>query len=152
MAEPYYATPDELRAKVGGLSKEVLPDAEATTLISEAEDLIDERLGNRCPDETTGRKVTSEDFTELEAWRLRKLAEATIEIAAALFHDPGVQSRQRWRSLSGDVATGSPYGPVFGERAQVLLNQSGLAVPFARAGRRRSRSEQIARNFFSRVF
>jgi hypothetical protein len=143
--EPYYATAGQLREALGGLSEELLPDAEADDLIERAEDLIDERLGNRPVDPDTGRKVVAADE---DAWRVEKLAKATAEVAAVLYRDPGVESRQRQRSVSGDVATSGPYGPNFGERAEILLSQSGLAVRFARATRRRrGRNAGIAQSF-----
>jgi hypothetical protein len=148
MAEPYYATAVELRSALGGLSEEVLPDADATKLIVEAEDLVDERLANRPIDTDTGRKVKLADYDGDDAWRLRKLAEATLEVASVIFADPDVARRQRVRSTSGDVSTSSPYGPAYGERAQALLNASGLAIPFATVGRRRSRAGWVADRFF----
>ena len=140
MPEPYYATADALRAKLK-LGEEVLPDEEAVELLVEAEDLIDERLGVRPINEETGRKVDVEDET-IKAWRLEKLAGATIEVAAVIFSDPGVTSRQRARFSSGDVSVSGFYGPAFGERFSALLNQSGLAVNTARmsgGSRRRCR-------------
>lgn len=138
MAEPYYATVEELRVKLG-VDKAMLPDEEAVDLIEIAEDLIDARLGVRPVDETTGRKVVPDDE---DAWRIEKLAKATVEIAKAVFEDPGVESRQRARYISGDVSTNGFYGPAFGERAATLLNASGLQRNTARmsgGGRRRGR-------------
>jgi hypothetical protein len=139
MPEPYYATADQLRAKLK-TSKDVLPDEEAIELLTEAEDLIDERLGVRTINEETGRKVDVEDET-IKSWRLEKLASATVEVAAVIFSDPGVTSRQRARFSSGDVSVSGFYGPAFGERSAALLNQSGLVVNTARmsGGPRRHR-------------
>ncbi len=139
MPEPYYATADELRAKLK-VSDEVLPDEEAIELLIEAEDLVDERLGVRPINEETGRKVDVEDES-INPWRLEKLAGGTVEVAAVIFSDPGVVSRQRARFSSGDVSVSGFYGPAFGERAEALLNQSGLRVNTARVsgGRRRRR-------------
>lgn len=145
MAEPYYTTAAALRKALGELSAEVLPDADAIDLIERAEDLVDDRLGNRPIDEDTGRKVVPADE---DTWRVEKLAKATLEIAGVLYRDPGVESRQRVRSVSGDVSTSSPYGPAYGERAESLLSASGLAVRFARASnRRRNRAGRIAQAF-----
>jgi len=130
MPEPYYATAEQLRAKLK-VAEEMLPDPEATELLTEAEDLIDERLGVRTINEETGRKVDIEDET-IKPWRLEKLAGATVEVAAVIFSDPGVTSRQRARFSSGDVSVSGFYGPAFGERSAALLNQSGLAVNTAR--------------------
>lgn len=139
-----YATPGDLRAKLG-VDAEVLGDVEAAEILSAAEDLIDDRLGNRPVDEDTGRKVVP---AEEDAWRVEKLAKATLEVAAVLYRDPGVESRQRVRSVSGDVSTSGPYGPAYGERAESLLSASGLAVRFARASnRRRNRAGRIAQAF-----
>jgi hypothetical protein len=140
MAEPYYATADALRVKLK-LTEEVLPDDEAIELLVEAEDLIDERLGVRPINEDTGRKVDVED-SSIKSWRLEKLAGATVEVAAVIFSDPGITSRQRARFSSGDVSVSGFYGPAFGERSAALLNQSGLAVNTARmsgGSRRRCR-------------
>ena len=141
---PLYATPEALREKLG-VSAEVLPDAEAEDILERACDLIDDRLGNRPVDEDTGRKVVPE---EEDAWRVQKLAKATLEVAVVLYQDPGIESRQRVRSVSGDVATSGPYGPAYGERAESLLSASGLAVRFARATQRRGgRNAAIAQRF-----
>lgn len=147
MAEPVYTSASALREKLE-VTAEVLSDDEALNLIETAEDLIDERLGARPIDEDTGRKVVPADE---DAWRVEKLAKATLEVAAVIFRDPGVESRQRVRSVSGDVSTSSPYGYAYGERAQALINASGLAYPFARVGRRRSRGEQFRESFDRRL-
>lgn len=144
MPEPYYATADELRSKLS-MTAEIVPDEDAIELIEEAEDVIDDALGNRQVDEDTGRKVVT---AEEDAWRVAKLAKATLEVATVIFNDPDVLRRQRHRSVSGDVATSGPYGPAFGQRAASLLAASGLAVPFARASqRRRGRNAGIAQSF-----
>lgn len=123
-----YATATELRAKLK-VTAEMLPDTEAAELIVIAEDLIDERLGVRPIMAETGRKVAVAD---IEGWRAAKLAGATVEIAAAIFSDPGMQSRQRARFSSGDVSVSGFYGPAYGEHAAALLNQSGLVRNTAR--------------------
>lgn len=136
---PLYATADALRKKLD-TTAEILPDDEANEILESACDLIDERLGNRPVDPDSGRKVVVADE---DGWRIQKLAKATLEIAKALYEDPGVESRQRVRSVSGDVATSGSYGPAYGERVESLLNQSGLRVNTARtsnsARRRRLR-------------
>lgn len=142
--EPYYTTPEALRAALDILDPEVLPDEEATTLIETAEDLVDDDLGNRPVDETTGRRVVLADEAP---WRLDKLSKATIEVAKVLYEDPGVERRQRHSSVSGDVATSGPYGSPFGQRYVSLLSASGLRVRFARMGRRRGRNARIVEDF-----
>lgn len=135
---PLYATPDDLRKELK-VSAEMLPDEEANGILTTACDLIDERLGIRPIDPETGRKVKPD---EVDAWRARKLAEATIEVAAVIFSDPDVARRQRARFSSGDVSVSGFYGPAFGERSAALLNQSGLVVNTARmsgGARRRCR-------------
>jgi hypothetical protein len=127
-ASTSYAQPGDLRAKVG-MSAEALPDTEAAQFISEAEDLIDERLGVRPVDPDSGRKVVP---AEEDEWRIAKLRDATLEVAAVIFRDPDVAARQRARFTSGDVSVSGPYGAAFGERADALLNQSGLRVNRAR--------------------
>jgi len=143
MAEPIYATAKELQDALG-VTEEMLPDAEAISLLEAAEDLVDDRLGNRPIDEDTGRRVVPSDE---DTWRARKLAQATLEVAKVLFSDPGVETRQRARSVSGDVSTSGPYGSPYGERFESLLSASGLAWPFARAGRRGSRGRQTLEAF-----
>lgn len=141
MPEPYYATADELRAKLKITEEAILPDDEATELLTIAEDLIDEQLGVRPINEDTGRKVDVEDES-LKTWQLAKLRDATLEVAAVVFRDPGVESRQRARFVSGDVSVQGVYGPAYGERAEALLNASKLRVNTARmrgSGRRRCR-------------
>lgn len=144
MAEPYYATAEALRKKLS-VTAEILPDSEAIEIIEEAEDLIDERLGVRPVDEDTGRKVVPAEETE---WRVAKLAKATVEVAVVLYRDPDAARRQRHRSESGEVSTSGPYGPAYGQRAAALLQQSGLARPWAMAGGRRGgRNSSIAQSF-----
>jgi hypothetical protein len=130
MAEPYYATAEALRKKLK-VAKEVLPDEEAVELLVEAETLVDERLGVWPINEETGRKIDVEDES-IKPWRLEKLAGATIEVAAVIFRDPDVASRQRARFSSGDVSVSGFYGPAFGELGAALLNQSGLVRNTAR--------------------
>src|SRR5262249_51220348 len=98
---PLYATPEDLPAKLKG-NEEVLPDDEAAEILDTACDLIDDRLGARPIDEETGRKVDVTEYED-EPWRLVKLAKATIEVAVNLYNDPGVESRQRMKSVSGDI-------------------------------------------------
>lgn len=138
MPEPYYATAKELQEALE-VSAEVLPDQQAVGLIETAEDLIDDRLGNRPINEETGRKVLPADE---DAWRVEKLRKATLEVAKVLFEDPGVERRQRVRSVTGDVSTSGGFGSVFGERFEALLTASGLRRNTARmsgGGRRRRR-------------
>lgn len=130
-----YATPADLR-KALKVDAQMLSDDDALETLLIACDLIDERLGIRPIDEETGRKVVLADE---EAWRARKLVEATLEVAKVIYNDPGVEARQRARFASGDVSVSGFFGPAFGERAEALLNQSGLRVNTARmrgSGRR----------------
>lgn len=144
MAEPYYATLAELRSALK-VDETVLPDAEATELLEAAEDLVDDRLGPWPIDPASGRKIIP---AEVEEWQAKKLADATLEVCKVLFGDPGVERRQRFRSIAGDVATGSPYGAAYGERFEVLLSASGLAFKFAHArARRYGRNARIIRSF-----
>jgi hypothetical protein len=130
MAEPYYATAEALRKKLK-VAVEVLPDEEAVELLVEAETLVDERLGVWPINEETGRKIDVEDES-IKPWRLEKLAGATVEVAAVIFRDPDVASRQRARFSSGDVSVSGFYGPAFGELGAALLSQSGLIRNTAR--------------------
>jgi hypothetical protein len=123
-----YATAGELRNALN-LTSDVLSNAEANSILASACDLIDERLGARCIDPDSGRKVIPADEDD---WRIAKLRDATVEVATNLFRDPTVASRQRARFTSGDVSVSGPYGPAFGERAEALLVASGLRVNTAR--------------------
>jgi hypothetical protein len=136
MPEPYYATVKQLREKVKVEDEEVLSDAEAVQILTEAEDLIDDRLLARPIDPDTGRKVVLGDFQN-ETWRTDKLREATLGIAQAIFEDPGVTTRQRARFESGDVSSNGFFGGAFGERVDALLTASGLRVNTTRVSRGR---------------
>lgn len=118
-----YTSPTDLRAELG-VSSTVLDDAAATKLIVDAEDLIDELLGVRVVDETTGRKVVQ---SEVDGWRWTKLSRATVKLAARLHKEPGLTGRL-WRSVSGpDFSFSGPLsGTEFGPLVEALLNQSGL--------------------------
>lgn len=145
MPEPYYTTAEALRAKLG-VSEPMLSDEEAVGLIEDAEDLVDDQLGNRLVDPDTGRKVVPADEDD---WRIVKLGKATLVVAKLLFEDPGGAERQRFRSVSGDISTSSPYGSPYGDHFDSLLAASGLAVRFARVGRGRGgRAETTRQSFF----
>lgn len=118
-----YCTVEQLRDELGDVTLTV-SDAQALAVIETACDLIDEELGARTPDTTTGRKVTESD---VEAWQWAKLTRATIKLAAALHLKPDLAVAQQWKRVSGPDFTfegrvGSSFGPTVG----VLLNQTGL--------------------------
>jgi hypothetical protein len=142
--EPFYATAVELRDALSIADESVLSDDAAAKLLEEAEDLVDDRLGPWRIDAESGRKIV---VAEVEPWQAKKLAQATLEVAKVIFSDPGIASRQRLRSVSGDVATSGPYGPAYGERFEVLLSASGLAIKFAQARRGRGRNSRIVQSF-----
>jgi hypothetical protein len=138
MAEPYYATVAELR------EEPEIPDdfdeTEATRLLEQAEDLVDELLGAWPIDDASGRKIVEAD---VEDWQWAKLKRATLLLAVKLHQDPSLLEGVRWRSVSGpDFSTSQPVGagPArFGAPVMAALNASQLRRLATRAapGRRR---------------
>lgn len=116
MAEPVYATAEQLRVEVGLAADDTgsLSDADAARLIENAEDRIDSILPQRAwarpgarilpqppatdPLETLGRKV---DPAQLDGWQADKLARATCKAAALERADPKAYAGQQWKSVSG---------------------------------------------------
>ena len=135
MAEPYYTTAAALRTALG-VSSGTLSDGAATTIITQAEDWIDNLLGGWYPDETTGRKILQADVL---AWQWEKLGRATITAASALYNVPTLLTAAQYRKQAGpdfsveDPQGGGPLAP-----AITLLNASGLRKLTGRAvaGRR----------------
>lgn len=122
MAEPYYLTAAELKADPG--IPDAMADADALALIENAEDQVDELLGARAVDETTGRKVVQGD---VETWRWTKLKRATLKLAVRLYADPKLADGERWASVSGpDFSVSDAVGQRFGRDVEAALNQSGL--------------------------
>lgn len=120
VAAPTYVTAAELRLEVG----DEIDTDRAQRLILDAEDLIDELLGVRPVNETTGRKVVAAD---VDGWRFTKLKRATLKLAVRLYREPGLTGRL-WRSVSGpDFSFSGPLsGTEFGSDVEAVLNQSGL--------------------------
>lgn len=123
MAEPVYTTITALRTETA-TDATSLPDAQATRLITTAENLIDQALGARWVDEATGRKVVQAD---IDAWRWNKLSDATTYLAARLYAHPELLD-QRFSSVRGpDFAVSGPTGPgLITNEIDALLNASGL--------------------------
>lgn len=134
MAEPYYTTEAALETELGT----TLDTPVAVALIQDAEDLIDELLGGRPVDETTGRKVVEAD---VDSWQWDKLERATLKLAAAIYSDATINSGAVYDSESGpDFSrsgrlTASTLAGVVGRRVMALLNQSGLRVLVGSASR-----------------
>lgn len=125
MAEPYYATIVGLRALLG-VDNVALPDPRALELLEDAEDVIDDLLGARPVDDTTGRKVV---VGEVEGWQAAKLARATLKVAARLYREPGLVSQQRWdREKGPDFEVQGRLGNMFGDDVGRVLDASGLRV------------------------
>lgn len=119
----HYTNPTALRAELG-LEVAELPDEEAWPLIVDAEDLIDEELGARLVDQTTGRKVVQD---QVQAWQWDKLGRATAKLAAALRASPELAVGQRWQRVRGpDFETEGPLGPTHGPTVGAILSQTGL--------------------------
>lgn len=117
-----YTTVGALRSELG-LDDTQLSDAQATKLCEDASDLIDELLGARPVDETTGRKVVESDE---EAWRWIKLTRAALKLAVRLHSQPKL-TEMLWRKVRGpDFWFEDPSGSEFGQDVEALLNQSGF--------------------------
>lgn len=124
MPAPYYTTVALVRTELG-VDSTVLPDADALALIADAEDMIDEMLGLRSVDETTGRKVVQADE---DAWRWTKLGRATVKLCRVLYENPALLTEQTFASVGGpEVSTSTPFGSPFGRQVIALLDQSGLS-------------------------
>lgn len=123
MAEPIYTTIAALRTETA-TDATSLPDATAIRLIVRAENLIDQALGGRWVDTTTGRKVVQAD---IDLWRWNKIMDATTYLAARLYAHPDLLD-QRYRSVSGpDFTVSGPLGPgLITNEIEALLNASGL--------------------------
>jgi len=135
MAEPYYTTAAALRTALG-VSSGTLSDGAATTIITQAEDWIDNLLGGWYPDETTGRKIDQDDVL---AWQWEKLTRAATKAAAALYATPTLLTVRQYRREKGpDFEVEDPLGGGALTPAIVLLNASGLRRLAGRAvaGRR----------------
>lgn len=131
MAEPYYCTIAELRDHLN-VTEDTLGDAAALVVIEDAEDVIDSMLGARNVDDVTGRKVVEAD---VDAWRFTKLTRATLKVAAILYAQPGVLTRQQWQKQSGpDFTMEGPSGDLFGSDVGAVLDQSGLRRLTTRVG------------------
>ena len=135
MAEPYYTTATALRTALG-VSSGTLSDDAATTIITQAEDWIDNLLGGWYPDETTGRKILEADVL---AWQWGKLTRAAALVAAALYNTPTLLTAAQYRKQAGpDFSVEDPQGGGALAPAITLLNASGLRRLTGRAvaGRR----------------
>lgn len=131
MAEPYYCTVSELRDHLS-VSQAVLDDTHATSLIEDAEDVVDDMLGARTVDSDTGRKVVEAD---VDAWRFAKLKRATLRVAAMLYQQPKLLTTRRWETEEGpDFKVSGPLGSMFGSDVEMALNQSGLRRLFTTVG------------------
>lgn len=97
MPEPYYATPDDLRAALG-LGIGALSDADATRILEDAEDWVDRMAGPVQVDLTTGRVYT---VGILQPFQTDKLREATLELAACLQRNPKALTRAAYARVRG---------------------------------------------------
>lgn len=123
MAEPYYLTADELRDYLS-VTNLILTDDAALLIIEDAEDTIDEALGVRPVDLTTGRRVVQAD---VEAWQWSKLKRATLKVAARYYSQPVDPTGGRWQRMKGpDFEVEGPMGSELGSDVEAVLNQSGL--------------------------
>lgn len=151
MAEPYYTTADDLRTLLG-VDESTLSDASALELILDAEDMIDEYLGGRGIDTTTGRKVIE---TDVEAWQWDKLARATLKLAAKIYENDSLLDGAEWDSVSGpDYSFSgritSGLEAIAGPQILAILNQSGLREMTGKAASGRSYNSDLADRFYTR--
>lgn len=118
-----YTTAANVRSELD-VDATALSDTAALRLIRTAESLIDQQLGSRWVDETTGRKVVQADVDD---WRWQKLTDATTVLAARLYEHPELLEQQ-YTSLSGpDFSRSGPIGPrLITPEIDALLNSSGL--------------------------
>lgn len=144
----YYASVQDVRDELGD-DGDSLDDAEVVRLIIDAEDLVDEYLGARCVDPTTGRKVVRAD---VEEWQWTKLNRATTKLAALLHTDPDLTG-VLYSEVSGpEFSVKGREGSRFGSSIDALLNQSGLrGLPnglgsISMAGGRSSRGGELLAN------
>jgi hypothetical protein len=137
-ATVHYCTMQQLRDELG-VDDAVLSDRDATRLIVQAEDLIDDLLGGWGwpSDETTGRKISQGD---VDAWQWSKLQRATWLLAADLQLNPAKYASQQFRTVSGpDFSFSGPQAGVLPRHIVAVLDASGLrrltgrAFPGARA-------------------
>ncbi|HZP14701.1 MAG TPA: hypothetical protein VFA96_02675 [Nocardioides sp.] len=119
------------------MDQTVLPDVTANALIQDTEDMIDELLGMRPVDTSTGRKVV---VTDVQAWQWTKLQRATVKLAAAYYRQPDLFEGPKWTSQRGpDFAVAGPNGPYVPKVVLLALNQSGLRRMTTRARNRGTR-------------
>lgn len=94
MPEPYYTT----EAEVEAILAVSLDTAVAVDLIQDAEDIIDQLLGNWPVDDTTGRKIVEAD---VETWQWEKLGRATAKLAAKMYTDATISDGANWDEMWG---------------------------------------------------
>lgn len=97
MAEPIYATADDLREKLD-VDDTALPDGRAIALLSGAEDWVDRIAGPIALDRDTGRKFDPANLSSLQA---AALAKATLTVAAVTYSDPAAFTSQTFGKVSG---------------------------------------------------
>lgn len=136
-----YADADALRAALGGLGEEVLPDEEANRLIELAEDRIDSLLEGT-PEAETGRIAIEDD---VEDWQWAKLGSATARLAARFYEEPEMIHDQRWASVSGELTASGPLGEVLGPAVLDPLRASGLLSRPTSSRRLRRHDESAGR-------
>lgn len=118
-----YTTATAVRTELN-VDSSTLPDADANKLIADAEDLVDQELGGRLVDATSGRKVVQ---AQVEAWQWTKLGRATAKLAALLYLRPELGTTREWRNVRGpDFGSSGPVGSVYGPVIVALLNATGL--------------------------
>jgi hypothetical protein len=133
-----YATAPDLRLELGLAADDLagLSDADATRLIDDAEDRVDEMVPTLPIDQATGRRIPIADLTPGQAVLLTR---ATVKLAAAAQRDPRAFEPARWGSIAGPdfsksqpIAGGiSPTARTARSTARGLLRAAGLLTRWA---------------------
>lgn len=114
-----YATPDDLRARLG-VDANTLPDARAESLITSAEERVDRIAGAWPIRPDNGRKFNPAGLTTLYADAVR---DATTILAAAVYANPNAFTLN-----AVDGKTGMVRGPDFELRSPTPLPPEGRAA------------------------
>jgi hypothetical protein len=134
-----YATVAEVRGEPEVPDAAPPSDVDVESLITQAEDQIDNWLGG-WPIQTTGpsagRKIAQVD---VEAWQWAKLKRATVRLAARLHASPTILTGREWGTIEGpDFKKSQPIGGASAPAQRLPdvvspLNASGLRALAARA-------------------
>jgi hypothetical protein len=139
MADPVYATIDDLRTYMG-VSEGELPDDEATSLLLKSEADIDRLAGRSWPvDVTTGRRFAAPLGTNvlgLGAYQIERLTEAVCAQAEYRYTvGETFFIEDQPKSVQGPDFTEEGQRSMYGPKARAALGDSGLLRLTGRAVR-----------------